>query len=330
MWSGLSSVSCVSSAAGVCFDGLGCFDDLPPWGGTAQRPSSALPWHPLPPLHPEGPLLPARAAFISFFIPARKEMLSLILCAHGNTICGSSVDPLWILCGSSVDPLWISEPIQRVTLSLRYDITLSPCPREHSNGSSGLTCLLSSKLAANISSSIMMSTSVMDEQTHYLDDIEIKADKSIQASDCSGTRKTRFIIPGCLKEGDEDWPQETCIKKCDDCNHVRSYEYYIESMVKSQGFVAFPCSDKDRFDDGKCFPCADNKCPLMGSRADRSTVTDGVSKSKYFLKTGSSKPFGRYSYTLDGPSWPSPGFMSVALSGEPAAPGAPASCGSSF
>ncbi|KAK5881873.1 hypothetical protein CesoFtcFv8_020515 [Champsocephalus esox] len=32
----------------------------------------------------------ARAAFISCFIPARKEMLSLIL--YGNTICGSSVD----------------------------------------------------------------------------------------------------------------------------------------------------------------------------------------------------------------------------------------------
>uniref|UniRef100_A0A3Q0RKW5 Triacylglycerol lipase n=1 Tax=Amphilophus citrinellus TaxID=61819 RepID=A0A3Q0RKW5_AMPCI len=25
---------------------LGCFDDLPPWGGTTQRPASALPWHP--------------------------------------------------------------------------------------------------------------------------------------------------------------------------------------------------------------------------------------------------------------------------------------------
>lgn len=35
--------------------------------------------------------------------------------------------------------------------------------------------------------------------------------------------------------------------KFDACNHVRAYEYYSESMVKSQGFVGFACSDKDSF-----------------------------------------------------------------------------------
>nr|XP_033965025.1 LOW QUALITY PROTEIN: inactive pancreatic lipase-related protein 1-like [Pseudochaenichthys georgianus] len=60
------------------------------------------------------------------------------------------------------------------------------------------------------------------------------------------------LMPGCtankgwIKDLDAIW-QGT--KRFDDCNHVRSYEYYIESMVKSQGFVAFPCSDKDSFDD---------------------------------------------------------------------------------
>lgn len=33
------------TGAEVCFDELGCFDDLPPWGGTSQRPASILPWH---------------------------------------------------------------------------------------------------------------------------------------------------------------------------------------------------------------------------------------------------------------------------------------------
>ena len=37
-------------------------------------------------------------------------------------------------------------------------------------------------------------------------------------------------------------------KKFDACNHVRAYQYYSESMVKSQGFVGFPCSDKGSFD----------------------------------------------------------------------------------
>lgn len=36
----------MSAAAEVCFNELGCFDDLPPWGGTPQRPASVLPWHP--------------------------------------------------------------------------------------------------------------------------------------------------------------------------------------------------------------------------------------------------------------------------------------------
>ncbi len=33
------------AAAEVCFNELGCFDNLPPWGGTDQRPVSILPWH---------------------------------------------------------------------------------------------------------------------------------------------------------------------------------------------------------------------------------------------------------------------------------------------
>lgn len=39
---------------------------------------------------------------------------------------------------------------------------------------------------------------------------EIKADQTIQASNYGGMRRSRFILPGYLKEGDEDWPQEMC------------------------------------------------------------------------------------------------------------------------
>lgn len=41
-----SGVFSMPAAAEVCFDELGCFNDLPPWGGTAQRPASVLPWNP--------------------------------------------------------------------------------------------------------------------------------------------------------------------------------------------------------------------------------------------------------------------------------------------
>lgn len=39
-------VLAMSTAAEVCFDELGCFSDLPPWGGTLQRPVPVLPWRP--------------------------------------------------------------------------------------------------------------------------------------------------------------------------------------------------------------------------------------------------------------------------------------------
>ena len=31
------------------------------------------------------------------------------------------------------------------------------------------------------------------------------------------------------------------------CNHQRAYQYYSESAVKAQGFVAYPCPEKDSF-----------------------------------------------------------------------------------
>ncbi|KAI3363268.1 hypothetical protein L3Q82_011563 [Scortum barcoo] len=128
------------------------------------------------------------------------------------------------------------------------------------------------------------------------------------------------LMPGCSANKGNPTDLDAMwegTKKFDACSHVRAYQYYRESVGKSQGFVGFPCSDKDSFAAGKCFPCVDNKCPLMGHHADKFTVTDGISKMKYFLNTGSSKPFGRYRFrvlvSLDGPSWPNPGFMFVAF-----------------
>lgn len=37
---------CAFTAGEVCFSEVGCFSDLPPWGGTTQRPVSVLPWAP--------------------------------------------------------------------------------------------------------------------------------------------------------------------------------------------------------------------------------------------------------------------------------------------
>ncbi|XP_059929119.1 inactive pancreatic lipase-related protein 1-like [Gadus macrocephalus] len=45
----LGAVLCLFGSAyadEVCYDGLGCFSDLPPWGGTKERPLAKLPWVP--------------------------------------------------------------------------------------------------------------------------------------------------------------------------------------------------------------------------------------------------------------------------------------------
>lgn len=104
--------------------------------------------------------------------------------------------------------------------------------------------------------------------------------------------------------------------KFDGCNHVRAYQFYTESIVKPQGFIGYPCADKNSFEDEKCFPCAEDKCPQMGHYSYKLPADGG----KYYLTTGESTPYGRYSYhlrlTLDGPLWPNPGIMYVALVGD--------------
>uniref|UniRef100_A0A6Q2XR15 Triacylglycerol lipase n=1 Tax=Esox lucius TaxID=8010 RepID=A0A6Q2XR15_ESOLU len=103
------------------------------------------------------------------------------------------------------------------------------------------------------------------------------------------------------------------------CNHLRSYKYYNESIVSPKGFTGYPCSNQDVFDSGKCFPCADQACPIMGHYADTFHVPNGQSKLKFHLNTGEAVPFSRYRYkvsvNLDGSRSVS-GIMKIALYGE--------------
>uniref|UniRef100_A0AAV2JLF8 Triacylglycerol lipase n=1 Tax=Knipowitschia caucasica TaxID=637954 RepID=A0AAV2JLF8_KNICA len=126
-------------------------------------------------------------------------------------------------------------------------------------------------------------------------------------------------MPGCKSNSgkptnlDAMWEGSV---KFDFCNHGRAHEYYTESIVKPQGFIGFPCTDKKSYEDGKCFPCSEDSCPQMGHYSFKLPADGG----KYFLTTGDSTPYGRYPYhvrlTLDGPVWPNPGFMYVSLIGD--------------
>ncbi|XP_034185595.1 pancreatic lipase-related protein 2 [Osmia lignaria lignaria] len=86
------------------------------------------------------------------------------------------------------------------------------------------------------------------------------------------------------------------IKRFLGCNHIRSYEYFIESVNTDCPFLAVPCSSWDKFQEGVCFDCVNQYCPRFGLDAQ-----PGNYHASVYLMTGSSKPFckGHYKVTIN-------------------------------
>ncbi|XP_069468003.1 pancreatic triacylglycerol lipase-like isoform X2 [Ambystoma mexicanum] len=101
------------------------------------------------------------------------------------------------------------------------------------------------------------------------------------------------------------------------CNHLRSHQYYLESIVSKDGFLGFPSSSYDAFQTGSGFPCPSGGCPRMGHYAD---TFGGVTPSSqtFYLNTGDAKDFSRYrhkvSVTVTGSSSVQ-GYFNLALYG---------------
>ncbi|KAM4033001.1 pancreatic triacylglycerol lipase-like isoform 1-T1 [Anomaloglossus baeobatrachus] len=79
------------------------------------------------------------------------------------------------------------------------------------------------------------------------------------------------------------------------CNHLRSYKYYSETILRPDAFVGFPTSTYSSFNSGSGFPCPSGGCPLMGHYADS---YKGASGQKFFLRTGDSSSFARWRYKV--------------------------------
>ncbi|KAL3868059.1 hypothetical protein ACJMK2_040897 [Sinanodonta woodiana] len=82
------------------------------------------------------------------------------------------------------------------------------------------------------------------------------------------------------------------------CNHLRSYDYFTESINSACPFEGYRCNSYDDFKRGVCMPCSDGGCGYMGFHADRVKPPAGTTNVKYFLDTGDSKPFCRYHYQI--------------------------------
>ncbi|KAG8228721.1 hypothetical protein J437_LFUL009403 [Ladona fulva] len=110
------------------------------------------------------------------------------------------------------------------------------------------------------------------------------------------------------------------------CNHIRSYEYFTESINSECPFAAVECTSYENYLAGKCFNCeshgvhpelstsftgsgehgSTNKtwCTRMGFHAVDPYLIDGIptipprSLVKTYLRTGSASPFCRHHYRV--------------------------------
>ncbi|XP_068424465.1 inactive pancreatic lipase-related protein 1-like [Clinocottus analis] len=374
VWILLCVLAGSSYAAERCFSQLGCFSDLPPWGGTNQRPAALLPWSPED----------MRTRFLLFTQKNRyyqeiQPDSSMKVSNYSGRRKTRFIVPGYLKSG---DEDWPQEMCKVMLkwdnvncIALDWEKGVKTSYAQATNNARMVAAQVAfmttflmgyykqtadkfhlighgigAHAAGDVGSRIpgLARITGLDPAEPYFQDTDaaVRLDTSDAAFvDVIHTDGLPFnsklglgmsqpvghidfypnggeLMPGCsANKGrptdlDAFWEGT---KKFDACNHARAYEYYSESTVKSRGFVGFPCSDKDSFAAGKCFPCAGDSCPLMGHFADRFTVTDGNAKTKYFLNTGDSTPFGRYSYkvlvTLEGPTWPNPAFMYVALAG---------------
>uniref|UniRef100_UPI0037E7B78E inactive pancreatic lipase-related protein 1-like n=1 Tax=Semicossyphus pulcher TaxID=241346 RepID=UPI0037E7B78E len=363
-----------SYAAEVCFDELGCFNDLPPWGGTDERPASILPWDPQE-IGTRFLLFTQKNRYYQeikadksieatnysklrktrFIIPGYLEKgdedwpqdMCKVTVSWENVNCiavewkkGVKTQYAQAANNGRVVAAQVAHMIQFLTSKYRHTADkfyiIGHSLGAHIAGDVGSRIPSLARITGldptepyfqGANASVRLDTS----DATFVDVIHtdgLPFDSKLGLGMTQSVGHVDFypnggeLMPGCSanrgKPSDLDAFWEGT-KKFDACNHVRAYQYYSESIVKPQGFVGFPCSDKDSFAAGKCFPCAD-KCPLMGKSADKFTLIDGSSETKYFLNTGKENPFGTYNYkmlaTIDGPSWPNQAFMYVALAGK--------------
>ncbi|KAM4012012.1 pancreatic triacylglycerol lipase-like [Anomaloglossus baeobatrachus] len=76
------------------------------------------------------------------------------------------------------------------------------------------------------------------------------------------------------------------------CNHLRSYHYYIESVLRPDGFIGFPSASYHDFLGGAGFPCPSGGCARMGHDAEKYGGVTAETQT-FYLNTGDQKSFSR-------------------------------------
>ncbi|CAG6018202.1 unnamed protein product [Menidia menidia] len=374
LWS-LFFLIVASHAAEVCYDELGCFDDFPPWGGTPQRPAPALPWTPAaigtrfllftPKNRYYQEIKPDESMEASNYSGRRKTRFVIPgYLVKGDedwpqTMCKAVVQRENVNCiavewknGARTRYAQAANNARVVAAQVASMITFL---MGHYNQNAGHFHIIGHSVGAHAAGEVgtripgLARISGLDPAEPYFQgtDASVRLDPGDAAlvdvihtdgrpfQSKLGLGVTEPVghidfypnggeqMPGCSSNHgrpsdlDAIWEGTS---RFDACNHARAYQYYTESIGKPQAFMGYPCSDMESFAAGGCFPCTGGRCPLMGHRADSFSLMDGLSKTKFFLNTGKSEPFGRYSFKatvlLTGSRWPNLGYMFVAFAGK--------------
>ncbi|XP_068114974.1 pancreatic lipase-related protein 2-like [Hyperolius riggenbachi] len=127
--------------------------------------------------------------------------------------------------------------------------------------------------------------------------------------------------PGCgmmtLTYGDLDQLAEDAMDGMDMlCNHQRSWAYFTASILNPDGFIAYPASSYEAFQEGSGIPCVNRSCNVMGYYMQYENDTDVATSQTYYLNTGDSSDFYRWRFritvTVTG-SWLLRGSFEVSL-----------------
>ncbi|EDW29699.1 GL14903 [Drosophila persimilis] len=123
-----------------------------------------------------------------------------------------------------------------------------------------------------------------------------------------------FDNPGCDKKLQDVMKSNrkatlfTTMQQFLGCNHIRSQQFFTESIGTQCPFMGITCDSFDSFKEFKCTSCDDpgHTCLRMGfhsqedyqEQVERGELRQGDSPGVFYLTTGDSKPFCRLHYRI--------------------------------